>query len=204
MWCGTGAVTQRRRRAGVGPQRAQPAGAEACTCACRRLPTGKQASMHAFVPNPACSPTCLSACAFASMAKPACLPAACHTLPDICHACVPAWLQFDVLWPGLSAREHLQLMAGLRGLPKEQHAAQAQALLEQVGCNARLASSLCEGLKPCHAMPCRTLHISICPWPRCMVLGARCRCGWGERRPSGLRERTAAACGGASAWPWRS
>jgi hypothetical protein len=41
--------------------------------------------------------------------------------------------QFDVLWPALTAREHLSLMAAVRGLPADEASHEATRLLAAVG-----------------------------------------------------------------------
>jgi hypothetical protein len=53
---------------------------------------------------------------------------------DRARAALGVCFQFDVLWPKLTGREHLQLVAAIRGLEHAQASAQVEELLQQVGC----------------------------------------------------------------------
>ena len=46
--------------------------------------------------------------------------------------------QFDILWPELTAREHLQLYAAIRGVPSDDRARVAEEAAAEVGLTDKL------------------------------------------------------------------
>jgi hypothetical protein len=55
-------------------------------------------------------------------------------------------VQFDVLWPELTGREHLRLWGAIKGLPRSEWDAQADAMLKRVGMEHTVNMFTCDTL----------------------------------------------------------